>query len=227
MRHDMFKVIVENPRAGVEYFRTQRNNYRKAKTFVLDEDGYVDDAFTSNQLSMRGRKFGLDHKNLNENLAPLYRYLEKSVGKKWDDVYSDISKNLDSRSTVKQHVRDHLNDFVCIHTFRDAGGNLFGSSQYGNIYEEWHFSFYVENGILCKAKKKPWKKDYRARVEAQQAEQLCTFVKITENSSFEKIDGLWFYIETGIVVDIFGISNPVVTVKKSLSRKEIKKHNLN
>jgi len=53
-------------------------------------------------------------KVLNENLAPLRRYLERQVGRKWDKVYAEISAQLRPTSAVQQHVRDHLHDFVAV-----------------------------------------------------------------------------------------------------------------
>lgn len=58
--------------------------------------------------SSRKRQYGYDSKNLNENLRPLKRFLKKSVGKKWDDVYSEIKSNVDHRKTIGFHVLQHL-----------------------------------------------------------------------------------------------------------------------
>ena len=60
-------------------------------------------------------------KTLNENLNPLKRYLASQVGRPWRKVYSEISEHLKPTSTVQQHVRDHLQDFVATKT-RMKGG---------------------------------------------------------------------------------------------------------
>jgi hypothetical protein len=52
------------------------------------------------------------YKMLNENLAPLRRFLERQIGRPWDKVYSEIAERLRVDSTVQQHVREHLRDFV-------------------------------------------------------------------------------------------------------------------
>ncbi|MFX8308882.1 hypothetical protein ABTL21_19880, partial [Acinetobacter baumannii] len=44
------------------------------------------------------------YKDLNENLGPLRRFLERQVGRPWNDVYSEIARNLRVTSTVQQHV---------------------------------------------------------------------------------------------------------------------------
>lgn len=90
----MFKVIVDRPRrrAGCK---------RKGRSRPLD------------QLPKReGMSRGRGSKRLNENLAPLKRYLNKQVGRPWDKVYSDVRQALSPRNQVHMHVIQHLWDYV-------------------------------------------------------------------------------------------------------------------
>ena len=98
MRDDMFKVIVERPR------RVNSNAYKgDGRPFRNREE----------LAGVLGMKMGYnDSKGLNENLAPLKRFLEKQVNRPWDKVYAEIRAVIDARSTVKQHILQHLNDFV-------------------------------------------------------------------------------------------------------------------
>ena len=57
---------------------------------------------------------------LNENLAPLQRYLARQVGRPWNKIYAEIAEHLKPTSTVQQHVRDHLKDFVQLHPSEDV-----------------------------------------------------------------------------------------------------------
>src|SRR5260221_6595553 len=103
MRPDMFKVIVERPRSGRSFARACKlRPPRDDSTWMPISRGRGD-------------------KRLNENLAPLRRFLRKSVGRKWDDVYSEISAGLNVRSAVQKHVRDHLRDLVELHVFERDG----------------------------------------------------------------------------------------------------------
>jgi hypothetical protein len=61
------------------------------------------------QLSMRCRH---REKWLNENLAPLRRFLRTQVGRPWDLVRSDIAAHLRRTSAVQAHVFEHLADYV-------------------------------------------------------------------------------------------------------------------
>lgn len=100
MRDDMFKVIVERPRRGRKYAGKSKLRFDQCKgrnrvtghRLVTEHNGYT--------------------KNLNENLSPLRRYLHRQVGRVWDDVFSEICKKLDTGSTVKMHVREHLDDLI-------------------------------------------------------------------------------------------------------------------
>ena len=55
---------------------------------------------------------GRNPKCLNENLAPLRRYLAKQAGRPWDQVFSEISGKIRLDNAVQKHVRDHVHDFV-------------------------------------------------------------------------------------------------------------------
>jgi hypothetical protein len=61
------------------------------------------------QLSMRCRH---RDKWLNENLAPLRRFLRSQVGRPWDLVRSDIAAHVRRTSAVQAHIFEHLEDYV-------------------------------------------------------------------------------------------------------------------
>jgi hypothetical protein len=131
MRKDMARVIVERPR--IKPF-----NCRKGRQKSRDD-------LPSHEGMRRAHAQRGDRKELNENLAPLRRYLEKQVGRPWDKVYSEIAECLRVDSTVQQHVRDHLHDFVAIKPRRIAR----------SWYRErilWWQPLYVDpvTGLLCR-----------------------------------------------------------------------------
>lgn len=111
MRADMFKVIVERPRWGAGHapsvkLRKDKNPY---KHIGLKRHAKLQAPYT---------------KGLNENLAPLVRFMQRRVGRRWDDVFSEICAGLDTGSTVKMHVRQHLSDFVLFGIARGRFGEL-------------------------------------------------------------------------------------------------------
>ncbi len=95
----MHKVIVERPRAGSGRSFCKGDPLR---TIGWDE--------LPARESMKVRHS--DRRHFNENLSPLRRWLERQVGRPWDRVYSDACKIIKPTSTVKNHVKIHLLEFV-------------------------------------------------------------------------------------------------------------------
>lgn len=93
MRSDMWQVIIERPR----YDSGRR---RKGRTRAPDED--------APRREVRGERARRRSKYLNENLAPLRRFLEKRIGRPWSKVLSEVCAEIDSSTAVQKHVRDHL-----------------------------------------------------------------------------------------------------------------------
>jgi hypothetical protein len=133
MRKDMAKVIVERP-------RIKPWNARKGRRLDLED-------LPALEGMRRGHAWRGERKELNENLAPLRRYLAKQVGRPWDKVYSEIAAHLRVHSTVQQHVRDHLGDFVALKPRRKI--SHWRSSIRGGL---WWQPFYVDprTGLLCR-----------------------------------------------------------------------------
>ena len=196
MREDMFKVIVERPRWGRKYAARSKLRYDKVP----------------DRKHATGRRLVLEHrgytKDLNENLAPLKRYLHKQVGRPWDKVYSEISEHLDASSTVKQHVRDHLTDFIMVKVTRDGDGGLMAPNHWGGPTQpdRWWAELYVDpkDGLikrtakLCrklgltyyrdklrtdrKRRASGWRHDHNLRV-------------LTETCFLVKLKACWFQVD--------------------------------
>ena len=93
-----------------------------------------------------------DRKQLNENLAPLQRYLESQVGRPWNKFYAEIAARLRVDSTVDRYVRDHLRDFVAVTPRRNISG--WRAPIRGGL---WWQPLYVHpvTGLLCRTDKLP------------------------------------------------------------------------
>lgn len=196
MRADMFKVIVERPRRGVGYYRTLHNEYRAAKKFKLDEDLEVVDEFCGTKLPMRSRRLHWDFKQLNENLNPLRRYLEKQVGRPWNDIYSEVSKNLSPTSTVKQHVRDHLRDFVDFNVHLGEDGNYWTCGRWGGVRRVGGGDLFVDPaGVLRLCDGLTNRQLWREAIAERQRAAAKTIRKISNELSYYKINGIWFRVE--------------------------------
>lgn len=129
MRKDMKKKLVDCYREGSGYTRRPGKKGRCKNPDVIrdrrtpleleevtdEETGetYLDLAERSSLPRSAGtRPKGWDRKMFGENLNPLWRYLQKQVGKNWDKVYSEICENMDRRSAVGGHIFEHLWGYV-------------------------------------------------------------------------------------------------------------------
>jgi hypothetical protein len=181
MRKDMARVIVERPRI-IEDFS------RKGRTQEPEE--------LPKQIGLRrGQRERGGFKLLNENLAPLRRYLERQVGRPWDKVYSEISAGLRVTSTVQQHVRDHVKDFVAVRPRRGIRSIYSAFQAKGGRLALWHQPLYVdpEDGILKRTDRLPEEKA-RRRKEAARKHQLppAERVAIAPDRELRLINGLWY-----------------------------------
>lgn len=82
--------------------------------------------------------------------VPLYRFLQSKVGGKWDDIYSEICKEMSQDSLTQKYVRDHVFDFVELNCF-EHNGQVYDSSMCAlGGSRRWHSLYVNEDGILCK-----------------------------------------------------------------------------
>lgn len=103
MRKDMSKVIVERPRKGGNKSNLKRT--RRSYKSNPDQDSPTKESMKQAHKEPRGWD---DLKELNENLAPLHRFLQKNAGRKWDDVYSEICEHININSDVQYHILQHI-----------------------------------------------------------------------------------------------------------------------
>lgn len=106
MRPDMDKLICERERIGSD------NRSKKIGSRISLKNDFDSDFGPTFIPNGRRRVYGYKSKELNENLSPLYRFLNASIGRCWDDVYSDIRTNIDTRSAIGLHIMQHLYDRI-------------------------------------------------------------------------------------------------------------------
>jgi len=241
MRKDMSKVIVERPRLG-----RSAAGLRPGRTRIVeDDDGEPIRAGRGGRAPKREKP--QKTKSLNENLNPLRRFLQSAVGRKWDKVYSEISENLKPTSTVQQHVRDHVEDFVAVKT-RMQGGKVVIAQRFGgerSLEEDYH-RFYVHprTGLL---RENPhynsWKGRWRARQREAEKERAARMREIDAKTQLHKLkDGIWWEVRLGKIGDgrepdvvlaaglsalppetLYGRENTRAIAKRQLNKAEKKK----
>lgn len=165
MREDMNKVIVERPRIG------HRNSYKEVRhSKKFNEMDLTRESMKKRYDSWDGRK------EFNENLNPLWRWLDKQVGRSWNDVYSEIKRTFDCKKTINDHIMLHVNQQVTRSTYIDEDGNICDADMTYSWSHRVDGLYVNENGILQKTSKKKYR--YRPPVNEN--------VKIIENYYFER-----------------------------------------
>ena len=95
-----------------DVLRMRRENLALEQVVTEEGEVYLDLADTAPSPRRGVRPQGWDRKSFGENLNPLWRYLQKSVGRNWDTVYSELCSKMDRRGTVSGHIFEHMFDYV-------------------------------------------------------------------------------------------------------------------
>ena len=163
MRPDMSKVIVERPRRCRGRLRNRQQAMLDAAPAFL---GAKRDA-----LERGGQK------ELNENLNPLFRYLDRQVGRPWNKVFSEIATHLRPTSTVQKHVLDHMRMMV---------------SENPEVKRWWGTpDFYVDpaNGLL---RRNP--RSWRFRPKRKAPIAPIDSIRIGPLLEHRKVAGIWYQV---------------------------------
>lgn len=195
MRRDMKHKIVERPR-----FDGYGNGdaIRQQRAAVRDMDIEELDQLPSKESMRRPHVVNWSQKELNENLNPLYRYLNKQAGRPWNDVYSEICEQIRPDSATQLHILQHVNDIVETHVKiidgRPYHSNLSGwRSKYGDIpvksygrgsYDEMYVD--PRDGILKIA---PPREKYRRR--KPDPDILLSEDRLVQ---YHRIKGIWYMV---------------------------------
>ena len=192
MRSDLNKLLCEHERYGS---KRGYKEVRRDRTFDLyDEDGPI-----GTREGMRWRyKFHWNEKEFGENLNPLYGIIRKNVGRKWDDIYSELCKVFDTRSVINRHILIHLNSMVEITNVYYEDGEIWIRSNYiGNRpLKDTGVEYYVDprDGILYRNPEyHTWGYNRRKRIEEEIRERRKTYRNLgTFAFAKDEKTGVWF-----------------------------------
>ena len=166
----MAKVIVERPRLG-RGFKYPRASVRSGNRPPLDE---------LNKREAIRRPWSGNRKFLNENLAPLRRFLRSKVGLPWDDVYGEICQRIGRDSAVQLHIWQHLVEYVCTDPHVICG-------DVGTRYGWRWYAFYVhpKTGLL---RENP---EYFRRRRRHPKTAPVDRIRVDKTREYRLMDGLW------------------------------------
>lgn len=104
MRKDMEYLIVERPRLGGSKEQTRRHRHTAKRD--------PENAYGVRGMRKLHRLNWDTTKELNENLNPLFRWLNKQAGRLWNDVYAEICEQVKPDSATQLHILQHVDDIV-------------------------------------------------------------------------------------------------------------------
>jgi hypothetical protein len=184
MRQDMAKVIVERPRFGGGV------KYPRGSAWGTDRVPMEDWRHREGIGRPWHRQGWGVQKELNENLAPLRRFLRSSVGRPWDKVYGEICERINRNSAVQLHIWQHLVDYVCTNPYEVEG--YVGHRRHGFPPREFHVD--PKTGLLRESGRlRKWQRKRLPQWNAPGARNPV--VPINDNRCYEQIDGVWFELD--------------------------------
>lgn len=244
MKEEMAKIIVEKPRVG----GSSTSKLVRTRFKAMD-----DEDIPHCEGMRRAHKGWSARKELNENLTPLYRFLNSCVGRKWNDVYSEICSHVNRNSAVQLHILQHLlNDgFVELHVVMRDGEPYDSAGRHKLTHwrrSSWR-SMYVDpaSGILKFVPED--KTRYRSRRYEETYPEAFSAGRLAE---YRLVKGIWYWVSFRDIPssprdwrwpepDMFDILEKELisrsrmhsryngrepVAKRQLSKRDIKKHNL-
>lgn len=216
MRSDMKKVVVERPRWGS---RVRNQKFGKKLRYIPGHD-YEEEP-------RKARGFESFHdgvgKLFTDVLGPLYRYLDRNVGRPWNKIYSEMCASLDKRKTTGRHIFQHVEQMV----ERDCYVGEDGKVRY-NRYRSWIFGgdgsqevrgFYVHprTGLLCLAPRET-RREWKRKLMGAQRE--VTRLYLDNNIGYQKHEGIWYRVKLSRIV--VGFKDPITQVQDIFLKQKVR-----
>jgi hypothetical protein len=197
MREDMYKVVINRPRHASRYATKAKLRY------LGDHD--VPSRMTGKQI-FRYKKKAIT-KHFSDHVMPLKRYLFSQRGRKWDDVFSEICAQLDTGSTVKMHVHEHIDGFILRKVRIDEDGVYRGCGSWHynlDTPDRWWPDLYVcpidgrvkETKVLLVKLGLVSAREKRRLNSKKTSTLKDSFRRLNETEFLVLCDGIWYRFET-------------------------------
>jgi len=195
MRDDFAKLLVERPRHGHGRSYGEHRHDKSHKDTELYFGG-------RESMKKRYDSYG-DRKQFNENLNPLKGWLRSVIGKQWDKSYSELREKFDARSTINQHILEHLWHYVETHAFIVDGKVMchvrfmYRSEDRIVPIKQGQKGYYVcpKDGTLKASNRVPRKAQKRAHEIAQAEAKAKVFRALNAHQHLRFENGVWFVFE--------------------------------
>lgn len=181
MRGDMQDVYSEKPcssKSSKAYAKKSSKRIIQKASRTTDYEGLP--KFETNRL-IRGKNSHYGCRNYNV----IYKYIASQVGRKWNDIYSDICYNMN----VDTHLRGYIQRVVAINVWIDEKGLPHNEERTFYKHSPIYENFYVHpiTGILTKTPIFPRKK--------KKQENTNFYRDVWENFFVKDKLGIWYKCE--------------------------------
>ena len=137
--------------------------------------------------------------------TPLRRYLDKQVGRSWDDVHGELRQAYDIRSVVNKRLWEMVENTVTTKGLFVQDGKVMEQSAYCPPFEPRGLFVHPETRVLCRAEDLSYRKINAERRAEKAAALAAKEVKVSESLVLRKLESSWFAVE------LAPVTPPVVT----------------
>lgn len=148
------------------------------------------------RISMRelhSRNWGRREKSQNRNYAVIKRWLRAQVGRSWDDVYGDISRQAPFRTFAGNELREYVVRQVELNAFVEEDGRVMAQN-YGGYYEVTGLYVHPSTKVLSFHSTNTYRTNRRVRDKAHQDAEKNRRRVLSATVQLHKLEGQWFEV---------------------------------
>ncbi len=209
MRKDIARVIITpgryNSHAGRVFSRCKIRCIKKERAFTFDDGEIEYEGRYGTRAKTRVYGWAVE-KSFSDMLSPLYRFIEKNIGRKWDDVYSEFCAVTKANNTRSWHARLHFKTMVDFAT-KGRDGKVYVTTSYGGVVPlerlpSWSQVYVDLEGVLRSRYYDPEsvlrRKSFKYRKPSFTA---LTGIKVVEERFYLKVNENWFEVTLAATSD--------------------------
>lgn len=212
MRSDMKKVVIERPRGQSN---APNRKFGARLPYIPDHD--YDEQPKRVGISASYRDYGYSRKWLRDLLGPLTRFLQKNIGRPWNEVYSEICATLDRREITGHHLISHLKDEVETNCFMGANRKVWYLRWGSDLREVEGFYVHPQTRLLCRA----LQPNKRALQRRQLLAEDVAWLVIDDETGYRKWKEIWYRVKYKRVFAGWYRRNPPLKVYDVVYKQEV------